>query len=85
MQNTTVNARVRVDVKAAAIDALSGSGVSLSDVLRAAVEYVAVNRRSPFQTVTLSADEDADLISMVEESRRTLRDKYVSVDLNSLR
>ncbi|MCT4707596.1 type II toxin-antitoxin system RelB/DinJ family antitoxin [Enterobacteriaceae bacterium H11S18] len=85
MQNTTVNARVSAEAKAAAVAALEGSGVSLSDVLRAAVEYVAKNRRSPFQTVTLSEEEDADLIAMVEESRRTPREQYVSVDLDSLR
>ena len=85
MNNATVNARVSPEMKAAALAALEGSGISLSEVLRAAVEYVAINHRSPFQTVTLSADEDADLIAMVEESRRTPRSDYLRVDLDSLR
>ena len=64
MQSTTVNARVSAEIKAEAIAALDGTGVSLSDVLRAAVEYVAKNHRSPFQTVLLSEDEDADIIEI---------------------
>ncbi|MCD9485464.1 type II toxin-antitoxin system RelB/DinJ family antitoxin [Photobacterium phosphoreum] len=75
----TVNIRVDDDLKARSFKALETLGVSPSELLRQALEYVAVNKKLPFKTILVS-QEDEDLIALVNLRLQSPQPIKVSLD-----
>lgn len=75
----TVNIRVDDDLKVRSFKALETLGVSPSELLRQALEYVAVNKKLPFKTLLVS-QEDEDLIALVNLRLQSPQPIKVSLD-----
>lgn len=74
-----LNVRIDDDLKARSFAALEKPGVTPSERLRQALEYVAENGKLPFQR-TLLNDEDRQLIEIVRERLRDPKPVRVTLD-----
>ena len=75
----TINIRVDDDLKLRSFEALEALGVSPSELLRQALEYVATNKKLPFKTLLVS-QEDEDLIALVNQRLQSPQAVKVSLD-----
>lgn len=79
---STVNIRIDADLKSRSFAALEKLGVSPSEFIRQALEYVAEQQRLPFKPVLLSEDEE-QLLAVVRE-RLANPQQSIKVNLNDL-
>ncbi|EKT4564000.1 type II toxin-antitoxin system RelB/DinJ family antitoxin [Pseudomonas putida] len=77
----SINIRVDDDLKARAYKELERLGVTPSELMRQALQYVAERGKLPFRPV-LMTEEDEDLIATVQE--RLASAKRVRVQLDDL-
>jgi RHH-type rel operon transcriptional repressor/antitoxin RelB len=77
----SINIRVDDDLKARAYKELERLGVTPSELMRQALQYVAERGKLPFRPV-LMTEEDEDLISIVQE--RLASPQRVRVQLDDL-
>lgn len=79
---STINLRIDNELKENAYTALRNLGITPSEYLRQALQYVATQNELPFQSTVLTS-EDQDLLNLARE-RLANPKKGIKVDLDDL-
>ncbi len=76
----TINIRIDDELKTRAYQELDRLGVTPSELMRQALQYVAERGQLPFRPVVITEEEDEALIAIVRERLATPQRVKVSLD-----